>query len=97
MYFEEDCHRHDHVGSQVARTIVITCLEMCICEIEDVPQVILDLSDKIPREFYGVSIAIRFVDGETVGVRSLYDTYDFGGGEDISAYLYRVRRSWSST
>lgn len=60
MYFEKAGHRYDRAGSQVGSTIMIICLEMRLREIKDIPQVILELSDKILREFDHVTVASRF-------------------------------------
>ena len=68
IYFKKADHRHDRVGPQVGRTIVIIRFEMSMREIKDILQVILELSDKILREFYDSSVTIRFAGGETVNV-----------------------------
>ena len=68
VYFKKANHRHDCVGSQVGRTIVIVRFEVYMREIKDILQVVLELSDKISREFYDVSIAVRFVGGEMANI-----------------------------
>ena len=47
---------------------MIIRFEMSMREIKDILQVILELSDKILREFYDSSVTIRFGGGETVDV-----------------------------
>jgi hypothetical protein len=96
MYFKEAEHRHDSVGSEVGRTIVIAFLEMDMRKVDDVLQVTLELPDKILREFYGASVTIRFVGGEMMIVWSSHDTHYPGGDVDKLEHLYRVRTSWSS-
>jgi len=97
MYFKKADHRHDRVGPQIGRTIVIARFEMSMCEINDILQVILEFSDKILREFYDSSVTIRFAGSETVNIWSPRDTHDSEGELGMSARLYRVRMSWSST
>lgn len=72
---------------------MVACLEMYTCEIEDVPQVILELSDEILRKSYDFSVWGRFMGSEMVNRRPSYDTHGLGGGTGISAHLYRIRRS----
>ena len=47
---------------------MIIRFEMYMHEIKDIPQVAFELSDKILREFYRVSVTVRFVGGESVNV-----------------------------
>jgi len=91
MDFKKANHCHDRVGSQVGRTIVIICFEMYMRKMKVIPQVILELSGKVLREFYDVSITIRFVGDETVNVWASCDTHDSEGDVGMSVHLYRVR------
>ena len=56
----------------------------------------LEFSDKILREFYDLSVPIRFGGGEKEVFNLLHGTYDSGGSPGTSGRLYRVRRSWFS-
>lgn len=66
VYFEKAAHRHDRTGSQIGSTVMIVRLGMCLREVKDIPQVVLELSDKILRKLDDVTIASRFVGDETV-------------------------------
>lgn len=97
MYFEKAGHRYDRAGSQVGSTIMIICLEMCLREIKDIPQVILELPDKILRKFDHVTIASRFAGDETVNMWSACNTHNPQGVVSMSVHLYRAKTSWFST
>jgi hypothetical protein len=96
MYFKEAEHRHNRVGLEVGGTIMITFLGMHVRKLDDILQVALEFLDKILREFYGASVAIRFVGGETMNVCSSHDTHSLGGDVDKLEHLYIIGKSWSS-
>jgi len=66
MYFKKAGHRHNRVGSQVGRTVVIACPGASTRQVKEILQVVFKLSGKILREFYDFSVPIRFADGEVV-------------------------------
>ena len=76
---------------------MIICLEMCLREVKDIPQVVLELSDKISRKFDDIPIMSRFVGDETVNTWSACDTHNSGGVVGTSVHLCRVKTFLSST